>query len=683
MRDVLPPPRAATPEASLGAVSLCAFGASLSLYANDALAERAAWTAVAECSPPPGASRGGRSSGAFPTDGEQISASEKPNEKLRVLARRRGCEEDVSVSYENSLCRVLLTFSVNKELTGPLRDARGHQGAREEIEAEMDIARSLRRASAVCEAVNRGASPENALGAEALLAPALVAYAFSCGREGSKGSSSSRVMPGEEVFSRAETFSSARQLVSFHLPSLSPAALCDLIFFCTARLRVRDSQFLEDAARVALEHLKLLLELDKPAEVYHRQPLHSRNDLPGPSAMDSVQKPPSTQRSPEDMAAQDVRDDDFVRRILEAPVRFSRPPSAHHMAKLLRGIILGGHEAPEVLALGVAYLKRRCTYTHSDLLHSLALLKVMPSGAPREHLAAFVAQKLILRERRLPLPVVAAAANVFSRVSLPPFRMQPESSWAHAERQHMPSKGLEALEGARSADALGFSVEARVAPNGPLHAGSSRSNGNDSASVLPSAGALYASLSCSAQRVLDVRRLGIGGSVRGRDLALLAHGFVKAGEDRAATSWVVAMERHWRELRPVFEPVSLALLLGSLPKLQHALPGNKSSVCLMALLHLLSQQVASLTAQQLVMVAAGLSRFPYRQEHPLTALRLVWRLHVSIQTAQSDLPGPTAVPCSCVSHLLAQIFVQGIETKRAHAIGYPEPFVCAVPSGET
>ncbi|KAL8272533.1 hypothetical protein Esti_003532 [Eimeria stiedai] len=486
--------------------------------------------------------------------GRGTTACSKP----RVLARCRYAGGYVAATYEPHLRKLVLSISPVLKPTGSFS---------EETAAAAATADRLIKASFVCEAAKSRQSQRGRLEASAV--SALVDYAFARG---------SRSVP------HTSAAPSQRQAISFHLPSLSPSALSEVVYLCALGLSVRDHDFFSEVTRVALWQLDVLQRLRKG----------------GPSPPHAQQQPSSKRDCP----VTGSWEEGLEKRIAEAPVISSPRPGAHQVAKLLRGLSHTGHEDQRLFHAAVDYLETECTYTHSDLLHALALLKAMSLGAPRDKLAKLISQRILLRERRLPLCVIAAAANVFSLLQL-------HRSASSTHRSVVPETLQKATQ-----PYLGASKTLLCATHTSAHASPAFS------SPLPST-ELFQSLASSAKRALEVTCLGIGGGTRGRDLALLARGFVRARQQSTAVPWVQALERQWKDLRPSLEPHSLSLLIVSLSKLQCGLPAK--SACLSDLLRVFMQRAGSMSQQQLVMVAAGLSRLSSRAGYPPTALALTWR----------------------------------------------------------
>ncbi|KAL8439900.1 hypothetical protein Efla_006519 [Eimeria flavescens] len=511
--------------------------------------------------------------------------------KPQIIARRRHSGGIVTATYEQHFRRLVLSISSLAEPCG---------GMREETAAAEATAASLIRASAVCEAAKHTALAQDHLQASAI--SALVSYAFAGGSEQSSG---------EET---------RRHVIFFNLPSLSPAALADLVYLCGVGLGVKDEAFLSEAARVGRWQLEVLQK--------HKRRLRSSSQLRNSSDTAAVRT--------SNCLYSGATLDDLATRVMEAPVRSPPRPGAHRLIRLLRGLLHAGHKDDRLLSEAVGYLESECIFTHNDLLHALALLKVMPSGEHRDRLLRLAAQRIILRERRLPLCVVAAASNVFSLLLPPPCTSSARGGVFLGELQR---QAQSASSGPRGERCHSFSLEA-----------------------------LFTSLASSAKRALEVSSVGIVDSLRGRDLALLARGFVRARQQAAALPWVEAMERHWRDLRFSFDPQSLALLLVSVPKLQRALPAK--SECLTDLLRVFMQRIGSMTLHQLVMATAGLSRVSWQVGYSARALPLAWRFifrdpqtimlsSTEIQSLfcamrrQEGKPVPSAV--SALSKLLADL----------------------------
>lgn len=400
--------------------------------------------------------------------------------KSRLLARLGWSGGMLIATYEAHLCRLVISFSP---------DRRTPRGASDETAAASATAGCLLRASSVCEGAGSGGSLQGH--SEVPEVSALVDYAF-WGR-----------------FARASTqmagYPTERLVMSFHLPTLSPAALSEVVYLCGVRMGIKDREFFEEASRVALRQLESLKRPNQPK-------LSQVSDRQGPNAR-WLTEPRQPMSSSEISVA-------FASQIKEVAVKSCSPPTVSRIARLLRGLAQAGHESPELFDAGVEYLASECTYSHSDLLHALALLKRLSPGAIRDKLAQPLASRILVRERRLPLVVVAAASNVFSF-----FPQSPPSC-----------------------------------------------NSSECMSSFPALEDLYASLARSAKRALELHALGLGDHLRGRDLALLARGFVRSRQHTASTPWLLEMELQWKTLRLSVDPQSLSLLLVSLSKLQHGLP---------------------------------------------------------------------------------------------------------------
>ncbi|KAL8450904.1 hypothetical protein Emag_003010 [Eimeria magna] len=558
--------------------------------------------------------------------------SETPCSKLRVLARRRYTGSFVTATYEPHLRKLVLSISPVLRPTG---------GVSEETAAAAATADRLIRAASVCEAAEPRVSQRGRLEASAV--SALVDYALAGGPAKSLPLASAAPLQ--------------RQAVSFHLPCLSPAALSELVYLCAFRLGVRDHDFFSEVTRVSLWQLDVLQRLrgggSSPPRTQH-QPFSGRDC--------------DVRRCQKEMMGQGL--EGLEKMIFEAPVASSPRPGAHQVAKLLRGLCHAGYKDHRLFHAAVDYLEKECTYTHSDLLHALALLKVMSPGASRDKLARLLSQRILLRERRLPLCVIGAAANVFSLLQLPRCESSSLREAASHTLQMKEPLSLEAFK--TSLCATHTNAHATLAVS----------------SSLPSR-QLFESLASSAKRAFEVSFWGIGGGARGRDLALLARGFVRARQQSAAMPWVQSLERHWKDLGPSFEPHSLSLLIVSLSKLQRGLPAR--SDCLTDLLHVFMQRAGSMSQQQLVMVAAGLSRLSSRVGYPPTALTLTWRfllkdpqlLALNYTWVQSLLAGlrrqegtPLPSAISALSKLFANFEdVQGLpSTLRDEALAFQGKF---------
>lgn len=438
--------------------------------------------------------------------------------KSRTLATRRWSGGLISAAYDAQLCLLTMSYSPGWSSANP---------ASEETAAAAATAGRLLRASSVLGAAERKTSSIPChLDPSAI--SALVTHAFADGPTSG---------PPQAI-----GYPTKRHVVSFHLPSLSPAGLSELVYLCSVGLGIRDCAFFKEASSLALWQLQVL-----------QRPRQSRSQEPAKA--DSRNAPLGRTFGDFDTIPLGVLED-FATQVVEAPVKSPPKPSAHRIVKLLRALLHAGYEDPQLFEVAVNYLTKQCTYTHSEVLHAAALLRVMPPGRPRNNLAQSLAERLMLRERRLPLRVAAAAANVFSLVSVP------RGSAQRGDPQGRP-------QGVSEGDSL---ASKRQAPCGQSCSTEEGSYEIRPVYLYPSLSVLYASLARSAKRALEVNMLGIGGRVRGRDLALLARGFVRAGEHAAATPWVAAMEEHWKGLRPCLDPQSLLLLLVSLPKLQQGLP---------------------------------------------------------------------------------------------------------------
>lgn len=434
--------------------------------------------------------------------GTDVFQTESCQRKPRLLAKCRWSGGFASAAYEHHLCRLVLTFSPKTETP----DVGSGETA-----AASEAAGGLLRALSVCEAAEGRASVQGHLDASAV--SALVDYAF--------------VRGSERNAAKAAARPAARQTVSLHLPSLSPSALFDLVFLCAVRLGVKDKQFLEEASQVALWQLETLRKWMQPESEQTQKPDGEAGDLDG-----------------------------FSRQVVEAPLRYSPRPSAHRIIKLLRGLVYAGRENPRLFDAAAEHLAARCTYTHSDLLHALALLKDMKPSPARDTVAKTVCQRLLLREQHLPLCVVASASNVFSRVQLPA-----------VSNPTPPTPSLGGGCGRTDAQSPSLVGDSQ-SQCGPRREGHAAAPSSDLSHV-----DLFKSLSRSAKKAFEAQSLGAKvGPTRGRDLALLARGFVRARQRAAAAPWVAVMDRQWAALRPSIEPHSLSLLLVSLSKLQNGLP---------------------------------------------------------------------------------------------------------------